>query len=290
MLASRWRSSLGLFLAAMVAWPEGRADETATAKAAAKAAAERDAQALGWLIQRGVRALAQPAEPANQPQIDDQRRQQINQHAKQMERQFQPILNGELELIRRTCGGLAPDARQRILAAGREAVTATARGFTERQFTGQLGQDDFDPRREIRSKLEQALAAVADPAAPAAYREEIDRRQARLGESARVAIVANIDRQLQLSAGQRSQIEKELERKWQAAWARDLGFLGDMRINGLPPAPDYAAEAIEPHLDRDQAVTWKKWLRQASSRNFARHFGWNFDGQGLQQLDPWWGR
>jgi hypothetical protein len=286
MLASCWRSSLGLFLVAMVAWPEGRADETATAKAAA----ERDAQALGWLIQRGVRALAQPAEPANQPQIDDQRRQQINQHAKQMERQFQPMLNGELELIRRTCGGLAPDARQRILAAGRQAVTATALGFTERQFTGRLGQDEFDPRQEIRSRLEEALAPLADPAALAAYRQEIARREARRAESARVAIVANIDRQLQLSAGQRSQIEKELERKWQAAWARDLGFRGDMRINGLPPAPDYAAEAIEPHLDRDQAVAWKKWLRQASSRNLGRSGHWQIDGQGLQQLDPWWGR
>jgi hypothetical protein len=286
MLASCWRSSLGLFLVAMVAWPEGRADETATAKAAA----ERDAQALGWLIQRGVRALAQPAEPANQPQIDDQRRQQINQHAKQMERQFQPMLNGELELIRRTCGGLAPDARQRILAAGRQAVTATALGFTERQFTGRLGQDEFDPRQEIRSRLEEALAPLADPAALAAYRQEIARREARRAESARVAIVANIDRQLQLSAGQRSQIEKELERKWQAAWARDLGFRGDMRINGLPPAPDYAAEAIEPHLDRDQAVAWKKWLRQASSRNLGRSGHWQNDGQGLQQLDPWWGR
>jgi hypothetical protein len=105
-----------------------------------------------------------------------------------------------------------------------------------------------------------------------------------------VAIVACVDRQLQLSAEQRTQIEEHLARKWQAAWVRDLGSRGDMRINGLPPAPDYAAEAIEPHLDRDQTVAWKKWRRQASARNFGRHFSWNVDGQGLQQLDPWWGR
>lgn len=285
MLASRWRSLLGLIVAALVASPDGRADD-----AAAKAAAERDARALGWLIQQGLRAMAKPVARADEPLIDDQRAQQIAQHAKQMERQFLPMLNGELELIRRSCDGLAAEARQRILAAGREAVTATAQGFTERQFTGRLGQDDFDPRREIRSKLEQALAAAAEPAVVAAYRQEVERRQARLGESARVAIVATVDRQLQLSAEQRSLIEKELERKWEAAWAVDLGNRSDVRINDLTPAPDYAAKAIEPHLDPDQAAAWKEWCRRASSRHIGRHFHWNVDGQGLQQLDPWWGR
>jgi hypothetical protein len=292
MVVSRWPASLSLLLVALLPQAVGLADEGGPNgdAAAAKAAAERDARVLGWLFQRGVRALAQPAAPANQPQIDDQRRQQIEQHAKQMERQFQPTLNGELELIRRTCGGLAPEARQRILAAGREAVAATARGFTDRQFTGRLGQDEFDPRQEIRSRLEQALAPLADPAALAAYRQEIDRREARRTESARVVIVASIDRQLQLSAEQRTRIEDDLSRNWQAAWGRDLGSRGDMRINGLPPAPDYAAEAIEPHLDRDQEAAWKKWRQQASARNFGRHFSWHFDGQGLQQPDPWWGR
>ena len=79
-----------------------RGDDAAAA--AAKAAAERDARALGWLLQQGVRALAAP--PVNNPQAaDQQQRQQIEQHAKQLERMFQPVLNSELELIRRCCGG-----------------------------------------------------------------------------------------------------------------------------------------------------------------------------------------
>jgi hypothetical protein len=288
---------LALLLAVVLARRDAPAADAAAnsapdpkAAAAAEEAAKRDAKALGWLIQRGARVLVRPAAPDDQQQVDDQRRQQIEQHAKHMKQTFQPMLNGELELIRSTCGGLTPEGRQQILAAGREAVTTTARGFTERQFNGRLGQDDFDPRREIRIKLEQALGQVADPAALAAYRQEIERREARRAESARVAIVACVDRQLQLSAEQRSRIEEELERTWQPAWAADLGSRGDMRINGLPPAPDFAAAAIEPHLDRDQAEAWKKWRRQASSRNFGRHFQWHFDGQGLQQLDPWWGR
>jgi hypothetical protein len=290
MIANCWPALL--LLLALLPQAAGLADEGGPDgdPKAAKAAAERDARALGWLIQRGVRALAQPAAPADQPQIDDQRRQQIDQHAKQMERQFQPLLNGELELIRRTCGGLAPENRQQILAAGRKATAATARDFTERQFNGRLGQDDFEPRQEIRSRLEQTLAPLADPAALTAYRQEIEQREARRVESARVAIVACVDRQLQLSAEQRSRIDEELARKWQANWAGNLGSRGDMRLNGLPPAPDYAAAAIEPHLDRQQAAAWKKWRQQASSRNFGRHFNWHFDGQGLQQLDPWWGR
>ena len=95
------------------------------AAAAAKAAAERDARALGWLLQQGVRALAAPV---NNPQAaDQQQRQQIEQHAKQLERMFQPVLNSELELIRRCCGGLAPAAGRRGPRLHRAAVQRPAR-------------------------------------------------------------------------------------------------------------------------------------------------------------------
>lgn len=254
--------------------------------ASARAAAERDARALGWLLQQGVRVLAAP--PAPVP-AERQQREQIEQHAKQLERMFQPLLNSELELIRRSCGSLDSAARRQIVAAGREAVTAAARGFTERQFNGQLGRDDFDPRRETRTKLERTLEPLAAPAEFAAYREEVARREARRAEAARIAILARVDRQLDLSVDQRRKIEAELARSWRPQWARELGNRGDMRINDYPPAPDDAAAAIVPHLAPDQVGAWEAWCRAAGSRLLGQQFNLHFDGQGLQQFDPWWG-
>lgn len=254
--------------------------------AAAKAAAERDARALGWFLQQGVRALAAP--PAPVP-ADRQQREQIEQHAKQLERMFQPLLNSELELIRSCCGSLDPAARRQIVAAGREAVTAAARGFTERQFNGQLGRDDFDPRRETRARLEKTLEPLAAPAEFTAYRAEIERREARRAEAARLSILARVDRQLDLSADQRRKIEAELVRSWRPQWTRELGNRGDMRINDYPPAPDDAAEAIVPHLAPDQVAAWEAWCRSAGSRLLGQSFNLHFDGQGLQQFDAWWG-
>ena len=258
------------------------------ADAAARAAAERDARALGWLLQQGVRALSAPPAPAPPPPADQQQRQQIEQHAKQLERMFQPILNSELELIRRCCGGLEPAARRQILAAGRAAVTETARGFTERQFNGRLGRDDFDPRRETRRRLEQALEPLADPAEFAVYRAEVGRRDARRAEATRLVILARVDRQLDLSAEQRKKIEAELARAWRPEWTRELGNRGDLRVNDYPPAPDDAAAAIVPHLAPDQVAAWEAWCRAAGARILGQGFHGHFDGQGIQQSDPWW--
>ncbi|MFM7135578.1 MAG: hypothetical protein ACKO1M_00710 [Planctomycetota bacterium] len=262
----------------------GRGDDAAAA--AAKAAAERDARALGWLLQQGVKAIAPM--PAPPPAADRQQRQQIEQHAKQLERMFQPVLNSELELIRRCCGGLDAAARRQIMAAGREAVTAAARGFTERQFNGQLGRDEFDPRRETRGRLEKALEPLADPAEFAAYRAEVERREARRAEAARLAILARIDRQLDLSADQREKIEADLARSWRPQWTRELGNRGDMRVNDYPPAPDDAADAIVPHLAPDQVAAWEAWCRAAGARLLGQGFNLHLDGQGIQQSDPWW--
>jgi hypothetical protein len=256
------------------------------AAAAAKAAAERDARALGWLLQQGVKALAAP--PAPPPDADRQQRQQIEQHAKQLERMFQPVLNSELELIRRCCGGLDSTARRQIMAAGREAVTAAARGFTERQFNGRLGRDDFDPRRETRGRLEKVLEPLAEPAEFAAYRAEVERREARRAEAARLAILARVDRQLDLSTDQRRKIEAELTRSWRPQWTRELGNRGDMRVNDYPPAPDDAAAAIVPHLAPDQVAAWEAWCRAAGARLLGQAFNFHVDGQGIQQSDPWW--
>jgi len=64
-----------------------------------------------------------PKDPA-QAQLWQQRKQ-IRQQAKHLEQLFQPVLRTELEMIRQTCGTLAPESRQRVLAVGKAAVTQT---------------------------------------------------------------------------------------------------------------------------------------------------------------------
>lgn len=253
---------------------------------AARQAAERDMRGLGWLLQQGlrVRAVAAPQRP------NEAQRAGIEQHAKQMERFFQPMLHAELELVRRSCGSLTPAARNQILKVGREAVAAAAGGMAERQLTGRLGSDPFDPREEIRKRLGEAVATQATPAELAAYRGEVERRSERRAEAARVAIVARVDRQLDLSREQRKAIEAELERRWQAEWVRDLDHRSVRINNNYPPAPDQMAAAIRPHLDAGQVAEWEEWCRAAGSRVVKLPFNLNLDGQGIQQLDSWWGK
>jgi hypothetical protein len=255
---------------------------------AAERAAQRDAKALDWLLRQGIEALV-PA-PVIEPVENQQREAQVDQQAKQMERFFQPMLASELELIRGSCGGLKPADRQRILNTGRGAVTTTARGFAERQLTGRLGQDAYEPREEIRKRLAAAVAELATPEESAAYQVAVGQRQARHAEAARTAIVARLDRQLDLTAAQRQAIEAGLERNWNPGWLQELDRRGQVRINDYPIAPDQAAAAIVPHLDPAQAAEWERWCRAAGSRMAPNHFNWSFDGQGLQQPDGWWGR
>jgi len=277
------RSTIPWFVVAVAVATIGgpsRADEPD----AARRAAERDVQALGWLLQQGRRVIAPPAEVRND-QLE-----QIAQQAKQMERFFQPMLHSELELVRLCCGGLEPGDRKRLLLIGHKAVETAARGFAERQLTGRLGRDPYDPREEIRRRISAAVAELASREQAEAYRLAVERRAARRCEASRVAIVARLDRQLDLTAAQRRAIEADLATTWQPAWIWEIEGRGQMRINDYPIAPDQAAAAIVPHLDAEQAAEWERWCRAAGSRMAPPHFNWSFDGQGLQQIDGWWGR
>jgi hypothetical protein len=254
------------------------------------AAAKRDAEVLGWLLKRAIREVV----PMNVPQaiqvpveVNQQLRQQVDQQAQQLERMLDPVLASELEMIRQSCSDLEPAARTPILTAGRTALKQAARGMAERQLNGRLGQDDFDPRLEIRRSLVAALEKTG-PMRLATYQREQDDRAARQARAARLRIVAKLDGQLDLSAAQRKAIEADLERLWDASWVRALAESG--LINDQPIAPDFAAAAIVPHLADAQQAAWKAWCQTSGSGLVGRRFiSWNFDGQGLQGHDTWWG-
>jgi hypothetical protein len=222
--------------------------------------------------------------------VPRERRRQVEQQAKQMEQFFQPTLQTELEMIRQSCGSLSPEVRREILAAGRQAVTRTALEFAARQMNGNLDRREFDPRQSVRAPLAALVKQHAPAGEFAAYEQEQAQRQKRREVAARIRIVAKLDRQLDLSAAQREAIAADLERSWQPSWICELDDQGGMVINNYRPAPDYAHSSIAPHLDAAQRTEWTKWRQAAGMQLVGRQMGWNFDGQGLQQPDPWWGK
>jgi len=259
---------------------------------------------LGFGLRAMFNAIAPVPQPAHSPiPADDaedgempkdpaqaqrwQQRKQIRQQAKHMEQLFQPVLRTELEMVRQACPNLPVAARREVLAAGRAAVTKTALEFATRQMLGGQPRRAFDARRSIQNPITKTLAPHASADQLAAYAREQAARMARRGEAARVAIVAKLDRQLDLSAAQRQAIEDDLEARWEDAWLRELDDTG-MVINNFRPAPDYANACIEPHLDEVQRDEWTRWRKAAGMAVVGMHIGWNFDGQGLHQEDDWW--
>lgn len=262
----------------------------------------------GGFLGLGLRAMFNAIAPQPQPQpipadeAEDgempkdpraaqqwQQRKQIRQQARHMEQLFQPVLRTELEMVRQACPDLPPRARQEVLAAGRMAVTKTALEFATRQMLGGPPRRSFDARRNIQAPIARALEPHASADELAAYAREQAARMARRAAAARVAIVAKLDRQLDLTAAQRRAIEDDLEARWDDAWLRELDDTG-MVINNFRPAPDYANDCIEPHLDEAQKAEWIRWRKAAGMAVVGMHVGWNFDGQGLHQEDDWWTR
>lgn len=262
----------------------------------------------GGFLGLGLRAMFNAIAPA-QPQVQElppvdgaadgempkdprqaqlwQQRKQIRQQAAQMQQIFQPLLRTELEMIRQACPDLPVEARRRVLAAGNAAVTKTALDVATRQMLGGQPRRAFDARRSIQEPLRTALEPDASAAELAAYEREQHDRLDRRAAAARVAIVAKLDRRLELTSAQRRTIEEDLTQRWDDAWLRELDDNGVV-INNERIAPDYANACIEPHLDGQQNEEWQRWRRAAGVAVVGMHVGWNIDGQGLHQEDDWW--
>ena len=231
------------------------------------------------------------AERAAKDAAEAQRRQQIEQHAKQG---FEPGLNtfmdGELELVRKTCGSLSPAARREILAAGKKAVASAAKQLADWQFGDQKGKP-VDSKGTVLEAIHAAVKPHATAEEFAAYERERAARLARRDRAARASIVAKLDDGLHLSIAQRAAIALDLEKSWDEAWRMEIGDRG-MKINGRGTAPDFADRCIVPHLDSRQRAEWKTWREQAGWSKFGIHhqFANQRHSFGIihAEPDPWW--
>jgi broad specificity phosphatase PhoE len=213
----------------------------------------------------------------------DKKRQQ----ARQMEQLLQPLVRTELEMVRLACGDLPPESRRQILTAAERAAATVAGEWVARQ-----GRDATRPL-DVRARLHELIKAAVEQHVGtiryAAYRREQEARDGRRGAAARIRIVSKLDDQLELTGRQREAILADLAGRWNPSWLRELDDAGGAVINGYRPAPDYAAECIEPHLDARQREEWRSWIRSAGSRQMQFGTRIRFDGQGLPENDPWWG-
>lgn len=230
---------------------------------------------------------AKEAEQAANAAQEAQLRQQIEQHAKHYEPLLKAVIDGELEIARKTCGHLSPAARREILAAGKQAVPSAARQFAALQFRGQQGKR-VDPRQTVQEAVHAAIKPHATAEEFSAYERERAARLARRDRAARAGIVATLDEALQLSIAQRAAIAADLEKNWQPAWRLSLADRG-YNINGRGPAPDFADRCIAPHLDPRQRAAWKTWREQAAWSQIGTHFVNQLHSFGLLiEPDPWW--
>lgn len=243
---------------------------------------------LKQAVEGGLRAILKfEAAPQVIPGFDvngQQRAQQVQQ----FEQMLQPVANAELEFIRGVCGDLAPAARREIKRAAADAVRKAAEQVAAQQH--RPGRRGLDLAELFAERLDPVVEKRLPPATRVTYRRERDARRARQAETARLLIVAKLDEELDLSAAQRDAILRDLASLWDDAWLCELQDSGVV-INAHRPAPDYARECIEPHLDHRQRDLWAGWVQVAGWRQAGLNQGWRFpDGPGLQGTDPWWDR
>lgn len=221
-----------------------------------------------------------------------QHRQFLRQQAQQFEQFLQPLLRVELALVRHACGSLPAEARQEVLAAARQAVRELAERVARRQIEGHGQAPPIDVRLVLHEQVAAALEPRATPEEFAAYERESRQRRERRAEAARLRIVAKLDQQLGLTAAQRSAVLEDLRTHWEAAWIRELENHDGVMVNDRPPAPDFAAARIVPHLDAVQRAQWNEWSKAAGWDAVPRGgIDWsdlNMLQQTPQKIDAWW--
>lgn len=291
--------------AAGAAEPAAEAAKKAEAEARKK---EEDQKAQRMAADRALQAELQKVmvsdlDPASDgpapPQGDHKavqiwhRKRHIRTTAANFERQSMACFAGELELIRQTCGSIAPDLRRRAVEAGTLAVRKAALEAANAQSAGRTAAGGAADEAGIDA-VWGVIEAGVPPEEVAAYEAERRSRAARRRQRAQVMTLVFLDAELELSADQRTAIAAALDKAWQDTWTTTVAI---MAIHHGRFAPDIAADCIVPSLTPRQLAAWKTWCGQRSWKTVLAQnpqlgqMGW----QGRQmvvpsglQPDEWW--
>lgn len=194
----------------------------------------------------GAAGEPQAQEPADaQANLEAQLRARAEMLAQSVRQQGLAILRRELSLVRQSCPSLANQQRALVLEAGRgaidRAIDEQMQAAAIRRRVGQTRGGDLEAA--IRVALGAAVKANAADAELVAYETEHRLREERRKAAVVAALVAEVDREAYLDAGEREALAKGLTASYRERWRHGVTALQQ----NVMSVPD---ENILPGLER----------------------------------------
>ncbi len=181
---------------------------------------------------------------------------QLKAMADQYLPQLRPAMLAELHFIGAAC---SPTKEQRAALAreGDRLLKEGTREYVRAQFQMSRGggvSPPTDPRKLVAKGLAEVVKATFPAEAVARYQQEVDARAAALKECSLRNLVANLDEELLLDAGQRAKISETLAANWDEAWSWSPEAILYNNNQTFPNVP----KLVVPVLSPAQKVAWEK--------------------------------
>jgi hypothetical protein len=228
-------------------------------EAEAKATAARPAEAL-------ADAAARNQAGAGDPRAGMEFQRQMMRRS--LEQQVLVTLRRQLSVVREACPTLEPHQRAAVVLAGRGVIGDLAEARSRAAFRRGRGEDPTI-EKAIAAALQGSLAASASPAEAEAYERERGLRQERAKQATIAALVADVDRDADLEAGEREALAKVLAESYRERWGQavaqaDLEAMADVALQGFD-------RCVEQALGKDRTAEWR--ARREESRKLAAGAG-----------------
>lgn len=167
-------------------------------------------------------------------------------------------LRRELSAVRQLRPMLDEQQRSFVLAAGKKAVRERLTALDEKPLTRWTTEQKQALAASIREAIAGALAANDSDEARDAYGAETTRREERRKRAAIDALVAELDRELQLNGDERTRLVTGLTEAYREAWrtaadAYPLGLSAGVGMQQLPTGLDRSVERI---LGKQRTAEW----------------------------------
>lgn len=197
-------------------------------------------------------------------------------------------LRRELSAVRQIRPGLDEQQRAIVLRAGRKALREQLAALDEKPLSrwGNDRKQALDAA--VRDAIGAALAANDSDAARDAYLAEVTRREERRKRAAVDALVAEIDRDMQLAAEERERLVAGLTEEYREAWRNvaeeyQRGLAAGVGMQQLPSGLDRKVEEI---LGKQRTAEWLARRPNPGVRpGFARPIGRGIRaGNGVQVI------
>lgn len=194
-------------------------------------------------------------------------------------------LRRELSAVRHLRPMLDEQQRSFVLAAGRKVLRERLAALDEKPLTRWTSEQKQGLAAEIRASIGAALAANDSDEARAAYVAEASRSEDRRKRAAVDGLVAEIDRDLQLSREETDQLVSGLTEAYREAWRSvadqyPQGLAAGVGMQFLPTGVDRSVERI---LGKQRTAEWLARRPNAGGR-FGRPRGVVRGGNGVQVI------